>query len=87
MVEIIKAGDVVLQRTLVMREKETVMGQVMEVVMMVMTAVKGICFVAATTARNSVIFIMKRMIAARNQSLHKNQRFHMNLDQVKVIFS
>ena len=42
MVAIIKVGDAVLQRTLVMREKETVMGQVMAVVMMVMMAVKGI---------------------------------------------
>ena len=87
MVEIIKAGDVVLQRTLVMREKETVMGQVMEAVMMVMMAVKVISCVAATTARSSVTIIMKRMIAARNQSLHKNQRFHMNQNQVKVMFS
>ena len=42
MVEIIKAGDAVLQRTLVMREKETVMDQEMEVAMMVMMDVKGI---------------------------------------------
>ena len=42
MVEITKAEDAVLQRTPVMREKETVMGQLMEAAMMVMMAVKEI---------------------------------------------
>jgi hypothetical protein len=41
-VAIMKVGDAVLQRTPVMKEKETVMGQVMEVVMMVMMAAKEI---------------------------------------------
>ena len=86
MVEITKAEDAVLQRTPVMREKETVMDPGTEVAMMVMMAVEGICSVAATTARNLVTIIMKRMIAARNQSLHVNQRFHMNQNQEKLIF-
>ena len=48
-----------------MKEKETVMDLVMEVVMMVMQVVKENLFVAATTASSLVPTIMRRMIAVR----------------------
>ena len=68
---IIKEEDVVLQRIHVMKEKGTVMDQVMVVVMMVMQDVKEILCVEATIAKKMVHFTMKRMTAVRAGWQHK----------------
>ena len=65
-VVIIKAEDVVHLKIHVMKERETAMDLVMEVVMMVIQVVKESLCVEVTTARNLVRTTMKRMIAVRN---------------------
>ena len=61
------AEDAALQRILVVRERETVMGQVMEVSMMeTEDALETLC-VAATTARSLVLTTMIRMTAVREE--------------------
>ena len=67
LVETIKEEDVVLQRTLVMKEKETVMDLEMEVNMMDTEDVREILCVEATIVNNLDIITMKRMIAVKNQ--------------------
>jgi len=67
LVETIKEEDVVLQRILVMKEKETVMDLVMEVNMMDTEDVREILCVEATIVNNLDIITMKRMIAVKNQ--------------------
>ena len=67
----IKVGDVALLRIHAMKEKETVMDQVMVEVMMVMQDVKEILCVEATIARNLVHFTMTRMTAVRAGWQHK----------------
>ena len=67
----IKEEDVVLLRIHVMKEKGTVMDQVMVVVMMVMQVAKEIFCVEATIARNLVHFTTKRMTAVRAGWQHK----------------
>ena len=64
----IKEEDAALLRIHVMKEKGTVMDQVMEVVMMAMQVAKEIFCVEAIIARNLVTIIMKRMIAVRNRN-------------------
>jgi len=65
-VVIIKAGDAVLRRILVMRARVTVMDLVMEVVMMAMLGVKEILFVGVIIVRSLENIIMKKMTAVRN---------------------
>ena len=60
--------DVALLKILVMKGKVTVMVLVMGVSMIIIVDVREIFSVAALIARNLDITIMKRMIAARNQS-------------------
>jgi len=57
--------DAALLKTPVMKERETVMVQEM-VQMMAIRVVKVILFVAATTASNLVITIMRRTIAVNS---------------------
>merc|ERR1719193_865087 len=59
--------DAVLQRILVVKERVTVMEQVMEVLMMVTEDVVGTLSVAVTTVRSLVLTTMTRMIAVREQ--------------------
>ena len=63
------AHDAALLRILVMKEKETVMDVVMEVLMMVMKGAREILCVAATTASSLVYTTMIKMTAVRNQQL------------------
>ena len=65
-VETIKEDDVVLQKTPVEKERETVMDLETEVLMMDMRGAREILSVVATTANSLVVSIMKKMIAARN---------------------
>ena len=62
-----RAGDVVLQRTLVMRERETVMDLVTEDNMMDMQGVRETWSVVVTTARSSDITTTRRMTAVRGR--------------------
>jgi len=62
----IKAEGAVHLRTLVMKERVTVMDLVMEVVMMAMQGVKENLFVAVIIARSLEHTITRRMIAVRN---------------------
>eukprot|EP00092_Neocalanus_flemingeri_P056749 GFUD01067318.1.p1 GENE.GFUD01067318.1~~GFUD01067318.1.p1 ORF type:complete len:297 (+),score=61.61 GFUD01067318.1:1-891(+) len=64
-VEIIKDEDVVLQRILVMKEKETVMALVMVVVMMVVLGVKEVLCVEAIIVKSLVHSTMKRTTAVK----------------------
>jgi len=74
----IKAEGAVHLRTLVMKERVTVMDLVMEVVMMAMQGVKENLFVAVIIARSLVHIIMTRMTVVKNQ----NQRIHQLLIQL-----
>ena len=69
--ETIKEEDVVLQRILVMKEKETVMDLEMEDNMMDMQDVREILCVAATIVNSLDTIIMKKMIAVKNQNQNK----------------
>jgi len=62
----IKVEGAVHLRTLVMKERETVMDLVMEVVMMAMQGVKDNLCVGATIARSLENIITRKMIAVRN---------------------
>ena len=75
--EIIKTEDVALLRILVVKEKETVMVQGMEVSMMVMLGAEETWCVAVTTARSLDLITMRKMIAVTFLSLFKPQ--HLNL--------
>ena len=66
MVVIIKQEDVVPQKILVMKVKETVMGQVMGEAMMVIKDAKEILFAAVIIARDLAYSTMKKMTAVRN---------------------
>jgi len=59
-------GDAVLQRILVMKERETVMEQVMEVLMMETEDVVETLCVAVTTVSSLVLTTMTRMTAVRD---------------------
>ena len=61
--------DVVLQKIPVMKGKEIVMDQQMEVNMMAMQDVKEILFVAATIVSSLEHTSMRRMIAVKDQIL------------------
>ena len=61
--------DAVLLRILVMKEKETVMDVVMEVLMMVMKGAREILCVAAKTASSLVFTTMIKTTAVRNEKL------------------
>ena len=63
------ADDAALLRILVMKEKETVMDVVMEVLMMVMKCARKILCVAATTASSLACTTMIKTTAVRNQKL------------------
>ena len=65
-----RAGDVVLQRTLVRRERETVMDLVTEDNMMDMQGVRETWSVVVTTARSSEPITTLKMIAVRSQIIH-----------------
>ena len=62
-----RAGDVVLQRTLVMKERETVTDLVTEDSTMDMLGVRESCSVGVTTARSLGITITRRMTAVRGR--------------------
>jgi len=62
----IKAEGAVHQRILVMKERVTVMDQVMEVVMMAMQVVKENLCVGAIIVRSLEHTITRKMIAVRN---------------------
>jgi len=64
--EIIKAEGAVHLRTLVMKERVTVMDLVMEVVMMAMQDAKEIFCVEAIIVKSLENIIMKKMIAVKN---------------------
>jgi len=68
----IKAEGAVLQRTLVMKERVTVMDLLMEVVMMAMQGVKENLCVAVIIVRSLVPTITTRMTVVRNQN-QRNQ--------------
>jgi len=68
----IKAEGAVLQRTLVMKERVTVMDLLMEVVMMAMQGVKENLCVAVIIVRSLVLTTTTKMTVVRNQ----NQRNH-----------
>jgi len=84
-------GDVVLQRTHVGTEKETVMDLLMEELMMDIRAVREIWCVAATTARSLVstitrrttVVIFLRLSLPQLLLLNHCQEFPWNLLQVK----
>jgi len=61
-----KEGGAVHLRILVMKEREIVMDQVMEVVMMDMLAVKEIFNVEATIAGSLVFISMRKMIVVKS---------------------
>ena len=65
--EILMDADVVLQRTLVTRERVTVMALVMEVRMTDTEAAKETWSAALTTVRSSVCITTRRTIAVRGQ--------------------
>jgi len=69
----IKAEGAVLQRTLVMKERVTVMDLLMEVVMMAMQGVKEFLCVAVIIVRSLVPTTTTRMTVVRNQ----NRRNHL----------
>ena len=62
-----REGDVVLQRTLVMRERETVTALLTEDNMMDMQGVRETWSVVVTTARSSDITTTRRMTAVRGR--------------------
>jgi len=64
--------DVVLQTSLVTRERETVTDLVMEVSMMAMLVVREISCVGVTTAESLELTTMRRTTAVREQPLHSN---------------
>jgi len=67
--------DVVLQRILVMKVRETVMDLLMEVNMMAMQDVNLVLCVAATIVESLDCTIMRRMIVVRDQHLtHVQQK-------------
>ena len=75
---ITRVEDVALLRILVRKEKEIVMDQVMEVVMMDIKDVKGIFNVEATIAGNLVSTSTKKMIVAKSPQptpKHLNPKF------------
>ena len=78
----IKAEGAVHLRTLVMKERVTVMDLVMEVVMMAMQDVRENFCVGAIIARSLENIIMKKMIAVKNLLQLQLCR---NLHQVKVL--
>ena len=72
-----KAEGAVHLRILVMKERVTVMDQVMEVVMMAMQGAEENLCVGVIIVRSLVLTTMTRMIVVRNQ----NQRNHHHLHQ------
>ena len=58
--------DAALLRTLVLKERVIVMVQLMEVVMMEITAAKEVWYVEATIARNLAFTSTKKMIAVKS---------------------
>merc|ERR1712002_97691 len=67
-------GDAAPQRTLVERERETVMELVMEVIMMETRGVNQALCVEVTIVRSMVIITTRRMIAVRNLQLQNGLR-------------
>ena len=70
----IKEEDAVLQKNLVMKEKETVMDLVMVVVMMVIMDVKEILYVEAIIARSLVHSTTAGTTVVRNQELQLSNK-------------
>ena len=71
-----KAEGVVDLRTLVMKERVTVMDLVMEVVMMAMQVVRENFCVAVIIVKSLVLTTMTRMTAVRNQNQRNHQLLH-----------
>ena len=63
----IKTGDAVVQKSLVEKEKGTVMDQEMVVNMMAMVDVKEILCVELTTVESLVLTFMRKTIAVKSQ--------------------
>ena len=77
MVVTTKEEDAVLQKNLVMKERETVMDLVMVVVMMAMLDVRGISYVAAIIVNSLVLTSMtKTTVVRRPQVIHKLHPIH-----------
>ena len=91
MAETMEPEDAALQGTLVMKERVIVMVQLMEVVMMEITAAKEVWYVEATIARNLAFTSMKKMIVVKSQQAtqkHLNLKFtfqehHLNQKKVR----
>jgi hypothetical protein len=62
-----KTGDAVVQKSLVEKEKGTVMDQEMVVNMMAMVDVKEILCVELTTVESLVLTFMRKTIAVKSQ--------------------
>ena len=67
MVGTTKTGDAVVQKSLVEKEKGTVMDQEMVVNMMAMVDVKEILCVELTTVESLVLTFMRKTIAVKSQ--------------------